>query len=64
MTTEREEHHQAWLAALPEVIRQARERWSLTIGAPFQPGGQTAWVALARDAGADLDRKLAWQIAP
>lgn len=57
---EREERH-AWLAALPEVIRQARERWSLTIGEPFQPGGQTAWVAPARDgAGADLVLKVAW----
>jgi streptomycin 6-kinase len=60
LTTEREEC-QAWLAALPEVIRQARERWSLTIGEPFQPGGQTAWVAPARDgAGADLVLKVAW----
>jgi streptomycin 6-kinase len=60
LTTEREERH-AWLAALPEVIRQARERWSLTIGEPFQPGGQTAWVAPARDgAGADLVLKVAW----
>jgi streptomycin 6-kinase len=60
LTTEREERH-AWLAALPEVIRQARDRWSLTIGEPFQPGGQTAWVAPARDgAGADLVLKVAW----
>ncbi|HWN61331.1 MAG TPA: aminoglycoside phosphotransferase family protein [Streptosporangiaceae bacterium] len=60
MTTEREERH-AWLAGLPEVIRQARDRWSLTIGEPFQPGGQTAWVAPARDgAGADLVLKVAW----
>jgi len=40
---------------LPEVIAQARNRWSLTVGEPFQPGGQTAWVAPARAAvGADL----------
>ena len=24
--------------------------WSLTVGEPFQAGGQTAWVAPARDA--------------
>jgi streptomycin 6-kinase len=60
LTTEPEER-QAWLAARPEVIRQARERWSLTIGEPFLPGGQTAWVAPARDgAGTDLVLKVAW----
>jgi streptomycin 6-kinase len=60
LTTEREERR-AWLAALPEVIRQARGRWSLTIGEPFQPGGQTAWVAPARNAaGADLVLKVPW----
>jgi len=55
------EERQAWLAALPEVIRHARHRWSLTIGEPFQPGGRTAWVAPARDrAGTDLVLKVAW----
>ena len=56
-----EGRHQ-WLATvLPEVIRQAQHMWSLTIGPPFQPGGQTAWVAPARDAaGADLVLKVAW----
>ena len=42
MITEREER-QAWLAALPEVIRQARERWSLTIGEP----ACSAWTRTA-----------------
>jgi streptomycin 6-kinase len=60
LTAEQEER-QAWRAARPEVIRQARERWSLTTGEPFQPAGQTAWVAPARDgAGADLVLKVAW----
>jgi streptomycin 6-kinase len=55
------EERQAWLAARSEVIRQARERWSLTTGEPFQAAGQTAWVAPARDgAGADLVLKVAW----
>ena len=50
------EGRQHWLTTvLPEVIAQARNRWSLTVGEPFQPGGQTAWVAPARAAaGADL----------
>ncbi|HJZ25444.1 MAG TPA: aminoglycoside phosphotransferase family protein [Streptosporangiaceae bacterium] len=60
MITEPEER-QAWLAARPQVIGQARERWSLTIGEPFPPGGQTAWVAPARDgAGAALVLKVGW----
>ena len=33
---------QAWLAALPDVVRQARDRWSLTIEKPLQPAGQKA----------------------
>jgi streptomycin 6-kinase len=54
--------HHLWLTiVLPAVIRQAQHMWSLTIGPPFQPGGQTAWVAPARDAaGADLVLKVAW----
>jgi streptomycin 6-kinase len=54
--------HHMWLTiVLPAVIRQAQHMWSLTIGPPFQPGGQTAWAAPARDAaGADLVLKVAW----
>jgi streptomycin 6-kinase len=48
-----------WLATLPKTIRDLEERWSLTIGRPFEPGGQTAWVAPAQDAsGGDLVIKL------
>jgi streptomycin 6-kinase len=56
------EGRQDWLTSvLPAVVGQVRERWSLTIGEPLQPGGQTAWVAPARDgAGADLVLKVAW----
>ena len=56
------EGRRPWLTTvLPAVVAQARERWSLTLGEPFQPGGQTAWVAPARDAdGADLVLKVAW----
>jgi streptomycin 6-kinase len=51
-----------WLAAtLPAVVAQAAELWSVTVGEPFQPGGQSAWVAPARhDSGADLVLKIAW----
>jgi streptomycin 6-kinase len=56
------EGRQTWLTTvLPAVVAQARERWSLRISEPFQPGGQTAWVAPARDAaGADLVLKVGW----
>ena len=56
------EGRQGWLAtALPAALGQVRQIWSLTIGEPFQPGGQTAWVAPALDAsGARLVLKIAW----
>lgn len=57
-----EEGRADWLATtLPQVIRQAAGLWSLTVGAPFQPGGQCAWVApvVSRSAG-DLVLKVAW----
>lgn len=52
----------AWLVTLPGAIRMLAERWSLTVDAPFQPGGQTAWVAPVRDAGGrDLVLKVGWR---
>ena len=53
---------QGWLVtALPAALGQVVPMWSLTVGEPFQPGGQTAWVAPARDAsGAGLVLKIAW----
>jgi streptomycin 6-kinase len=51
-----------WLATtLPGVIRQAAERWSLTVGAPFQPGGQCARVApVVSPSAGELVLKVAW----
>lgn len=37
-----------WVASLPAIVDGLRVRWSLEIGEPFQPGGQTSWVAPAR----------------
>lgn len=52
----------AWIATLPDAVSMLRERWSLDLGEPFQPGGQTAWVAPARRAGADeLVLKVGWR---
>jgi streptomycin 6-kinase len=51
-----------WLATLPDVVARLARSWSLTVGAPFLPGGQTAWVAPVRDpAGAGLVLKVAWR---
>ncbi len=51
----------AWLAMLPATVARLAQAWSLSLEAPFQPGGQTAWVAPVRDrAGAELVLKVAW----
>ncbi len=53
---------QEWLATLSSTIEELGRLWSLVVGAPFQPGGQTAWVAPARDArGNELVLKVAWR---
>jgi streptomycin 6-kinase len=52
----------AWLASLPATVARLAQSWSVAIGEPFQPGGQTAWVAPARDlGGADLVVKVGWR---
>jgi streptomycin 6-kinase len=59
---EGDERRRAWLASLPGVIEQVEQRWSLSVGEPFQPGGQTAWVAPAHSgADGELVLKLAWR---
>src|SRR5450631_2306412 len=56
------EGRQAWLATLPATVRGLQAGWSLTVGEPFQPGGQTAWVApVVDDTGAELVLKVAWR---
>jgi streptomycin 6-kinase len=50
---------QRWIAALPRVVSELVDRWSINdLGDPFQPGGQTAWVAPARIGDDDLVLKL------
>jgi streptomycin 6-kinase len=52
----------SWLAALPDTVRDVEDRWDLELGPPFQPGGQTAWVAPARTSdGRELVLKLGWR---
>jgi streptomycin 6-kinase len=50
-----------WLAQLAGTVTTLAERWELSVGAPFEPGGQTAWVAPARDRSRrDLVLKVGW----
>jgi streptomycin 6-kinase len=52
----------AWLARLPAVIEQVARDWALTLGDPYLPGGQTAWVApVSTVAGHELVLKLGWR---
>lgn len=51
----------AWLAELPATIAALADRWSLSLGTPYQPGGQCSWVAPARDdRGRELVLKVGW----
>ena len=51
--------HREWLKALPTLIDTIETSWSLEVGEPFQPGGQTAWVAPVRDSnGSELVLKV------
>ncbi len=54
-----------WLARLPDIVGRVATRWELEVGPPYQPGGQTAWVAPARrahGAGSDgLVLKVMWR---
>jgi streptomycin 6-kinase len=60
--TAQREGRTAWLSTLPDTLTQVAEMWSLTVQEPFQPGGQSAWVAPVRDVtGSDLVLKLAWR---
>jgi streptomycin 6-kinase len=52
----------AWMKRLPDAIRYLTKQWSLEVGEPYQPGGQTAWVAPARtDARGGLVLKVGWR---
>src|SRR5262245_47196381 len=50
-----------WLRKLPEVVAVVEQIWSVRVGDPFQPGGQTAWVAPASGGDRDLVVKVAWR---
>jgi streptomycin 6-kinase len=51
-----------WLATLPRVAEEIAAGWELELGDPYLPGGQTAWVAPARNrAGEGLVLKVGWR---
>jgi len=51
-----------WRASLPAVVADLAGRWELTVGEPFEPGGQCSWVAPARTlAGDDVALKVGWR---
>jgi streptomycin 6-kinase len=62
VTSARHEGRVSWLATLPGTVARLARTWSLTVEAPFQPGGETAWVAPVRDrARAERVLKVAWR---
>ena len=55
------EGQEDWLAELPVLVPRIAAGWHIEVDDPFLPGGQTAWVAPARDeAGHDLVLKVCW----
>jgi streptomycin 6-kinase len=54
------DEHPDWVGALPGVVHALTARWSLDLGSPFEPGGETAWVApaLRRPDGRELVLKV------
>ncbi len=58
----RAEGREDWLATLPLTVGGLERRWAVEVGAPFRPGGQTAWVAPAsRNGRDDLVVKVLWR---
>ena len=56
------DERRAWVAVLPGVVAGLAERWSLTLRAPYEPGGVCSWVAPAVDAaGRDVVLKVTWR---
>jgi streptomycin 6-kinase len=57
----RREGRLGWLDSLPATVAHLQQRWAIRVGAPFQPGGQTAWVAPATRHSDDLVLKVLWR---
>ncbi len=52
---------QNWLTTLWKTIEHLETAWSIRLGAPFQPGGQTAWVAPTVGDDENLVVKVLWR---
>ena len=53
-----------WLDDLPALVRALSQDWAIEVGAPYEPGGETAWVAPVRTAaGSELVLKVLWRHA-
>ena len=51
-----------WLANLPTLVRALSQNWAIEVGEPYEPGGETAWVAPVRTAaGSELVLKVLWR---
>jgi streptomycin 6-kinase len=58
---DRHDRRRDWVARLPGIVAALAERWRLTVGPPFQPGGEGSWTAPVTDAaGRDLVLKVGW----
>ena len=56
------EGREGWLETLPGLVAGIERAWSLTVGKPFEPGGQTAWVApVVTATGEERVIKIAWR---
>jgi streptomycin 6-kinase len=58
-SVERGYFEQAWLDRLPQALRDARVRWTLDVGDPYDdPGGACSWVAPASRGREELVIKI------
>ncbi len=58
----RKDGRERWLEGLAAQVDEAAARWSLALGDPYEPGGQTAWVAPARSPEfGDVVLKVSWR---
>jgi streptomycin 6-kinase len=57
-----QENRSDWLDGVTRRVQACADRWALQVGEPFEPGGQTAWVAPAcRADGTPAVLKVMWR---